>query len=67
MARKSRKVLQKETQNYVPAAVSPEKKLATAAYARLSVEKEDDDSIHTQITLLKNYIDEHSDLELSDT
>ena len=67
MARKSRKVLQKETQNYIPAAVSTEKKLATAAYARLSVEKEDDDSIHTQITLLKNYISEHSDLELSDT
>lgn len=67
MARKSRKVLQKETQNYIPVAVSTEKKLATAAYARLSVEKEDDDSIHTQITLLKNYIDEHSDLELSDT
>jgi len=67
MARKSRKVLQKETQNYIPVATSTEKKLATAAYARLSVEKEDDDSIHTQITLLKNYIGEHSDLELSDT
>lgn len=67
MARKSRKVLQKETQNYIPVATSTEKKLATAAYARLSVEKEDDDSIHTQITLLKNYISEHSDLELSDT
>lgn len=67
MARKSRKVLQKETQNYIPVAVSTEKKLATAAYARLSVEKEDDDSIHTQITLLKNYIAEQSDLELSDT
>jgi len=67
MARKSRKVLQKETQNYIPVATSTEKKLATAAYARLSVEKEDDDSIHTQITLLKNYIGEHSDVELSDT
>ena len=31
------------------------------------MEKEDDDSIHTQITLLKNYIAEQSDLELSDT
>ena len=58
---------QKETQGYIPVAVSTEKKLATAAYARLSVEKEDDDSIHTQITLLKNYISEHADLELSDT
>ena len=67
MARKSRKVLQKETQNFVPLAVSTEKKLATAAYARLSVEKEDDDSIHTQVTLLKNYIAEQSDLELSET
>lgn len=67
MARKSRKVMQKETQGYIPVAVSTEKKLATAAYARLSVEKEDDDSIHTQITLLKNYISEHADLELSDT
>ncbi len=67
MARKSRKVLQKETQNFAPAAVSTEKKLATAAYARLSVEKEDDDSIHTQVTLLKNYIAEQTDLELGDT
>lgn len=67
MARKSRKIMQKETQNYIPVAVNTEKKLATAAYARLSVEKEDDDSIHTQITLLKNYIAEHSDLELNDT
>lgn len=67
MARKSRKVKQKDTQNNIPVAVITEKKLATAAYARLSVEKEDDDSIHTQITLLKNYIAEQSDLELSDT
>lgn len=67
MARKSRKVLQKDRQNLIPVAVDTEKKLATAAYARLSVEKEDDDSIHTQITLLKNYIAEQSDLELSDT
>lgn len=67
MARKSRKVLQKDIQNHIPVAVNTEKKLATAAYARLSVEKEDDDSIHTQITLLKNYIAEQSDLELSDT
>ena len=67
MARKSRKVLQKETQDFIPVVVSTEKKLATAAYARLSVEKEDDDSIHTQITLLKKYISVQSDLELSDT
>ena len=67
MARKSRKVSQKDTQNIAPVVVSNENRLATAAYARLSVEKEDDDSIHTQITLLKNYIAERSDLELKDT
>lgn len=66
MARKSRKVLQKDIQNTAPVVVSNENRLATAAYARLSVEKEDD-SIHTQITLLKNYISERSDLELKDT
>lgn len=67
MARKSRKVPPKAMQDPISVAVNTEKRLATAAYARLSVEKEDDDSIHTQLTLLKNYIAEQSDLELNDT
>ncbi len=66
MARKSRKVLPKDTQAAAPAILSTEKKLATAAYARLSVEKENDDSIQTQITLLKNFITERSDMEMTD-
>lgn len=39
--------------------------LATAAYVRLSVEKDTDDSIETQIAMLKQFIEEHKELELA--
>lgn len=41
--------------------------LAAGAYARLSVEKDDEGSIQTQITLLHNYIADHAELCLADT
>lgn len=41
--------------------------LATGAYARLSVEKDDEGSIQTQVSLLHNYIAEHPELRLADT
>ena len=40
--------------------------LATGAYARLSVEKDDEGSIQTQVSLLHNYIAEHPELRLAD-
>ncbi|MDD3186170.1 MAG: recombinase family protein [Anaerostipes sp.] len=40
--------------------------LATAAYVRLSVEKDTNDSIETQIAMLKQFIEVHKELELTD-
>ncbi len=71
MARKSRKsVIQQQTP--VLDAVDetgnlPETRLATAAYARLSVDKGDEESLGTQIHMLQHFIDEHPDLILTDT
>ena len=68
MARKSRKKLNAE----IPATAltaNEEKQsaLATAAYARLSVEKLDEGSIQTQIAFLHNYIEERPELQLVET
>ena len=70
MARKSRK-------NMMPQAVTQEavqqnekELLSTAAYARLSVENgghETEDSLHTQILQIHNYIRENPELTLTDT
>ena len=69
MARKSRR----QAQN-IGAAVAENNNIATAkerintaAYARLSVEKETDESIETQITMLYQYIAGHSEYDLIDT
>ena len=66
MARKSRKHLQTETS--VSAEAPNEDKVATAIYARLSVEnsgKDDEgDSIENQISFCRAYIDEHPYLRL---
>ena len=68
MARKSRKNLQTAEAIVLPEiSESLDKKMATAAYARLSVEKEQDESIQTQIVMLHNYIAEHPDMKLTDT
>ena len=69
MARKSRR----QAQEFESAVVendnlSPEKeKISAAAYARLSVEKETDESIETQIAMLKQYIAEHGEFKLCGT
>ena len=70
MARKSRKNMM--PQAAVQEAVQPNEKelLRTAAYARLSVENgghETDDSLHTQILQIHNYIRENPELTLTDT
>ena len=60
MARKSRRanvVQEKKEELQVFASIITQKQLATAAYARLSVEKENDESIQTQIELLHQYRD----------
>ena len=69
MARKSRR----QAQN-IGAAVAEnnnltitKERIKTAAYARLSVEKETDESIETQITMLYQYIAGHSEYDLIDT
>lgn len=69
MARKSRR----QTQNTLAAVAesnniaTAKERINTAAYARLSVEKETDESIETQITMLYQYIAGHSEYDLIDT
>lgn len=70
MARKSRKNMM--PQAAVQEAVQQNEKelLRTAAYARLSVENgghETEDSLHTQILQIHNYIKENPELTLTDT
>ncbi len=70
MGRKSRKAnLKLEPVMEVPVLfkVPVENKKPTAAYARLSVEKDTDDSIQTQIAMLHDYINSREDLVLVDT
>lgn len=67
MARKSRRTnLVKSVETPVIVEQASEG-LATGAYARLSVEKDDEGSIQTQITLIHNFIAEHPELRLTDT
>ena len=70
MARKSRRanvVQEKKEELQVFASIITQNQLATAAYARLSVEKENDESIQTQIELLHQYIQNHEEYKLVDT
>lgn len=67
MARKSRKNLANEAPATVIEVVEKEDALLTAAYARLSVEKSDKESIQTQVLMLHNFISEHPDLQLYET
>mgnify|MGYP000615226954 CR=1 FL=1 len=57
----------KKEELQVFASIITQKQLATAAYARLSVEKENDESIQTQIELLHQYIQDHEEYKLVDT
>lgn len=70
MARKSRRTLigntvQKEASIKDSVFIVPQ--LATAAYIRLSVEKEGDESIQTQMELVHQYIASHEEYQLVDT
>lgn len=71
MARKSRKstkleINQHEKQNTISPSVMVQQ-LATAAYARISVDKKNDGCVQTQITMLHQYIDSHPEYKLVDT
>ena len=70
MARKSRRTLigntvQKEASVKDSVFIVPQ--LATASYIRLSVEKEGDESIQTQMELVHQYIASHEEYQLVDT
>lgn len=71
MARKSRRA-QNDTvvSTAVAANIQIKKKenlLRTAAYGRLSVENETDESLQTQMSMLYQFIDEHEDLQFEDS
>ena len=70
MARKSRRQVQEQPIAVVKQTAETYKQkpqIKTAAYARLSVEKENGESIETQITMLYQYVAEHSEYDLVDT
>lgn len=70
MARKSRRQIEPKLSEAMIHAVEsyrPKIQTKTAVYARLSVEKETDESIETQITMLHQYIAEHGEFDLVDT
>lgn len=71
MARKSRRIQQEATIVTSPRAEQQIKKketlLRTAAYGRLSVEGETDESLHTQMAMLYHFIETHEDLQLKDS
>lgn len=67
MARKSRR--QQEEQNGNPVTIKEitlTDKIATGAYVRISVEKEEDDSVNNQVLLVKEYIASQENMELKD-
>lgn len=66
MARKSRKNTATETA--LPILVPElQDQINTGVYARLSVEKDEDTSIHTQVMMLHNYIEGHTEFKLVET
>ena len=70
MARKSRRQVQEQPIAVVKQTAETYKQkpqIKTAAYARISVEKENGESIETQITMLYQYVAEHSEYDLVDT
>jgi len=69
MARKSRREnnnLQTGTMA-APVVIKNETLLATGAYGRLSVENETDESLKTQMAMLHGFINNHPDLQLTDS
>lgn len=69
MARKSRKAIVGNTDLKQNKKASPiiVPQMPTGAYVRLSVEKENDESIRTQIEMVHQYIDAHEEYRLVDT
>ncbi|MCD8398810.1 MAG: recombinase family protein [Lachnospiraceae bacterium] len=70
MARKSRRKKIEEVKTeavFIPEVSRDVAQFRTAAYARLSVDKGDDEKIETQIELIHQYIEGHPDLTLADT
>lgn len=66
MARKSRR--NTGTEEELPITVTElQNQINTGIYARLSVEKDEDTSIHTQVMMLQNYIAEHPEFKLVET
>ena len=66
MARKSRR--NTGTEEELPITVTElQNKINAGIYARLSVEKDEDTSIHTQVMMLQNYIAEHPEFKLVET
>ena len=65
MARTSRRHREHEAkETSVLSILAPQLRVPTAAYIRLSAEQEKDDTIEAQITLVKDYILSHEELEL---
>lgn len=73
MARKSRKnknIVYAERESTESSHLPEDNQLATAVYARLSLENsghESDDSIKTQITLVESFVKDHPELKLAET
>lgn len=68
MARTSRRNAQvvSESSAVLPVSLMPAQRLQTAAYARLSAEREDDTTIEMQVSMLKEFILKRDDLELTE-
>lgn len=66
MARKSRR--NTGTEEELPITVTElQNQINAGIFARLSVEKDEDTSIHTQVMMLQNYIAEHPEFKLVET
>ena len=69
MARKSRRnnnIIEKKQEMMTPEIIT-EPQLETGVYARLSVEKDNEETIQTQIEMLHQYVEEHGEYHLVDT
>ena len=66
MARKSRKNLNPQ-QEFIVESAPIQSAQMTAAYARLSVDKDSDESIQTQVLMIEKYIADNPELQLAET
>ena len=70
MARKSRREFTEDLPEIILSDMPREERIATAIYARLSLEnngREDEESITSQLTLLRTYVHENPEFDLVDT